>query len=90
MSKQDGAPQMRKGGVVERTGAGHGDSLTGMESPCAQKPWEARKDTTVHRTGGSLQPDVADCRAGSCWHLLKPCDFEDCCKGWNIGEPGIS
>lgn len=32
MSKQDGAPQMRKGGVVERTGAGHGDSLTGMEA----------------------------------------------------------
>lgn len=58
---------MRKGGVRERTGAGDGDSLTGMESPCAQKSWEPRKDTAVHHTDGGLQPDVADCRAGSCW-----------------------
>lgn len=58
---------MRKGGVIERTGAGDGDSLTGMESPRVQKSWEARIDTTVHHIDGSLQPDVADCRVGSCW-----------------------
>lgn len=58
---------MRKGAVTERTGASDGDSLTGMESPCVQKSWEARKGTTVHHIDGSLQHDVADGRGGSCW-----------------------
>lgn len=58
---------MRKGGVTEMTGVGDGYSLTGMESPCVLKSWEARKGTTVHHIDGSLQPDVADGRDGSCW-----------------------
>lgn len=52
---------MRKSEVVERTGAGDGDSLTNVESPCVQKSWETRKDITAHHIDGSLQPDVADC-----------------------------
>lgn len=64
---------MVKGGVRERTGIGDGDSLTSMEKPiCAEILGSKKRYCCVHHTDGSLQPDVIDSRAESCW-LCVPC-----------------